>query len=286
MRCAPFSVLCFAASLGLIAGPSDSRVIAQTPQNPPPATQPAPAKPPASPPATAATTGRSRTPAPLPTKLTLTVMVTALDGRTLQNVAVTAVGPVDREGQTDPSGLVNFANMAPGTYRVRFEHDEFVTLEKEMSLTAGKPLRANVTLSAVPPPPPAPPKVEPVSPPPSPAPNGNYSASSMSIPDFIESNYIGSAQVKRSPVGCTGSSTSTLIQMKEPLAEHTHAESDEIIYVVAGEGTHRVGGKESALSAGIFTVVPRGTPHSMTRRGSRPLIFVSTLSGTPCQAAK
>jgi mannose-6-phosphate isomerase-like protein (cupin superfamily) len=196
------------------------------------------------------------------------------------------MGPVEREGQTDPSGLVNFANMTSGTYRVRFEHDDFVTLEKELTLTAGKPLRATVTLSAAPPPPP-PPKPEPAAPPPSPAaPNGNYSASTMSIPDFIESNYIGREQVKRSPVGCTGSSTSTLVQMKEPIAEHTHADSDEVIYVVAGEGTHRIDGRETALSAGSFAVVPRGTGHSLTRRGSRPLIFVSTLSGPPCQSGK
>jgi hypothetical protein len=284
MRCALSTAVCFTLSFASFVGLSESPSIAQTPQTPPAPTQTAP--PPEKPPGTAPTIGRSRTAAPLPSKLTLTVMVTAMDGKTLSDVVVTALGPVAREGQTDPSGLVNFANMSPGTYRVRFEHDDFVTLEKELSLTTGKPLRATVTLSAAPPPPP-PPKVEAVAPPPTPAaPDGNYSPSAMSIPDFIESNYIGSAQVKRSPVGCTGSSTSTLIQIKEPIAEHTHAESDEIIYVVAGEGTHRVGGRESSLSAGSFVVVPRGTAHSLTRRGSRPLIFVSTLSGPPCQAGK
>jgi hypothetical protein len=213
-------------------------------------------------------------------------MVTAMDGRTLQDVDVRASGPMDREGRTDPSGLVTFANMATGTYRLRFDHDEFISFEKEVTLVAGKPLRASVTLNAAPPPPP-PPKPEPVEPAPAaPAPNGNYSPSSLSIPDFIENNYIGSAQVKRSPVGCTGSSASTLVQIKEPIAEHSHAESDEIIYVVAGEGTHRLAGRETSLSAGSFAVVPRGTAHTLTRRGSRPLIFVSTLSGPPCREGK
>jgi quercetin dioxygenase-like cupin family protein len=77
-----------------------------------------------------------------------------------------------------------------------------------------------------------------------------------------------------------------LVQTKDPVAEHTHADADETIYVVAGEGTHKVGGRDAAIEAGTFLVVPRGTPHSLRRSGSRPLIFVSTLSGPPCQAGK
>jgi quercetin dioxygenase-like cupin family protein len=76
------------------------------------------------------------------------------------------------------------------------------------------------------------------------------------------------------------------VQTKEPVAEHTHADADEIIYVVAGEGSHRIGGRDLALAAGSFALVPRGTAHTLTRRGSRPLIFLSTLSGPPCQPAK
>ena len=211
-------------------------------------------------------------------------MVTAMDGRTLQDVAVTAVGPVPREGHTDSSGLVTFANMGSGTYRMRFERNDYLTLEKELVLTAGKPLRATVTLSPAPPPPP-PQKIEVPAPPPTPVPDANYSASAISISDFVEKNFIGGASVKRSPLGCTGTSTSTLIQIKDPIAEHTH-DADETIYVVAGEGTHRLGGRETALSAASFIVVPRGTPHAFARKGSRPLIFVSTLSGPPCQAGK
>ncbi len=211
-------------------------------------------------------------------------MVTALDGRTLPGVAVRATGGVEREAETDPSGLVSFANMPAGTYRLRFDHKEFVPFEKEVALVPGRPLRLNVTLSAAPPPPA--PRTEPLAPPPAPVPDASYSSSTTSIPDFVESNYIGSAPVKRSPVGCGPQSTSTLVQTKDPVAEHTHADADETIYVVAGEGVHRIGGRDTAVSAGTFSVVPRGTPHSLTRRGSRPLIFVSTLAGPPCQAGK
>jgi hypothetical protein len=293
MRCEPGIRLALAAAL-CIGAPA---LFAQTPQSQPPAKpeqqSPPPAKPvpqaPATttkPPQPAATTGRPpRPPAGADARLALTVMVTALDGRTLPGVAVRAVGPMEREGETDPSGLVSFANLSPGTYRLRFDHKDYVPFEKEVTLASGRAPRVNATLAAAPPPPPAP-KPEPVAPPPPPVPDGSYSPSTTSVPDFVERNYIGGAPVKRSPVGCGAHTTATLVQTKDPVAEHTHADADETIYVVAGEGMHRVAGRETAVEAGTFAIVPRGTPHSLTRRGSRPLIFVSTLAGPPCQNGK
>jgi mannose-6-phosphate isomerase-like protein (cupin superfamily) len=113
-------------------------------------------------------------------------------------------------------------------------------------------------------------------------PDGTYTPSAINIPDFFESSSVGSAPVK---LGCGAHATSTLVQTREPVAEHAHAEADEMIYIVAGEGTHRVGGRDTPLKAGTFAFVPSGTSHSMSRRGSRPLIFVSTLAGPPCQPA-
>jgi mannose-6-phosphate isomerase-like protein (cupin superfamily) len=184
-------------------------------------------------------------------------------------------------GQTDDSGLITFQNMAAGTYRLRFEHEGFYTLEKEVNLPTGKPLRVTATLSPAPPPPP-PPKPEPPPAPPAPVPDGNYQPSSLSIPDFYEKTSIGPAPVK---IGCGAHATSTLVQPKESLAEHTHADADEVIYVVAGEGTHRIAGRETPLKAGSYAFIPSGTPHSVLRRGSRPILFVSTLSGPPCNAS-
>ena len=288
MRCEPVIRLALAAALCTGA----TALLAQSPQSAPPSqpppkptpSQPAQTQPPSKPPQPAATTGRPRS-AAADARLSVTVMVTAADGRTLPGVSVRATGPVDREAQTDASGLVTLANMSAGTYRLHFEHDEYVTFEREVTLVAGRPPRLNVSLTAAPPPPP-PPKPEPVAPAPPPVPDGNYPPSTTSIPDFVEKNYIGSAPVKRSPVGCAAGAASTLVQTKDPVAEHTHADADEAIYVVAGEGTHKVGGRDAAIEAGTFLVVPRGTPHSLRRSGSRPLIFVSTLSGPPCQAGK
>jgi mannose-6-phosphate isomerase-like protein (cupin superfamily) len=212
------------------------------------------------------------------------IMATALDGETLPNTTVKATGAVDREGLTDPSGQLTFLNMPAGTYRLRFERDEFVTFEKEVTLAAGKPLRVSAALTAAPPPPAAPEPVPPP-PPPVPQPDGNYSPSSTSVLQFIENNYIGSAAIKRSGLGCGGRSTSTLVQIKDPIEEHVH-DADEIVYVVAGEGTHKVGGRESPLVNTTFAFIPKGTPHSLSRRGSRPLIFISVLAGPPCQPGK
>lgn len=213
-------------------------------------------------------------------------MVTALDGKTLPDVSVRASGPVDREGVTDPSGLLTFATMSPGTYRLRFEHPSFILFEKEVSLTTGKPLRASASLSAAPPPPA--PKVEP--PPPAPAPtppaSNDYPPTSVDIPELFEKNFIGSAAVKHSPIGCTATTTSTLMQLREPLSEHGHADADELLYVVAGEGTQKIGGREYQLSGGVFSIVPRGVTHSITRSGRQPLVIISTLSGPECSGVR
>jgi mannose-6-phosphate isomerase-like protein (cupin superfamily) len=284
MRCVSPIITFVVAVIG--SGPI---ALAQTPpaQTPPAQTTPAPKPQTPPPPKGAGTTGQAtRSTTAAAARLGLSVLVTAMDGKTLPEVWVKASGPVEREGSTDPSGNVSFTNLAAGTYRLRFEHDQFVTFEKEVVVARGGAIRVAVALNAAPPPPP-PPKVEaPPAPAPTTPPPGTYSPSSYDIPDLFEKNFIGSGSVKRSPVGCTASSASTLIQLREPLAEHTHNDQDELIYVVAGEGVHKVGSREHALAGGVFVSIPRGTPHSMTRKGRQPLVIISTLTGTPCQAEK
>jgi quercetin dioxygenase-like cupin family protein len=48
----------------------------------------------------------------------------------------------------------------------------------------------------------------------------------------------------------------------------------------------RIDGKDTALAAGSFVSVPRGTSHGLIRRGRRPLIVMATVSGAPCEAAR
>jgi mannose-6-phosphate isomerase-like protein (cupin superfamily) len=256
--------------------------IAQLPAEKPPQPQPpAPAKPPVQ------TAPAPRQPVARPS---ISVLVTDRQGRPLTDVAVKATGPMEREGKTDTEGAVLLRNVAAGTYRLRFESPGTITFEREVTVAAGRPVKTTVELTAAPPPPPPPPPrpeppPQPIALPPPVRPSGP--PSSVAIPDFVEKNYIGRGQPsKSSPVGCTGTSTATLLQLRDPLAEHSHADADEMLYVVAGEGVERIGGIEMKLSPGTFAVVPKGTPHTITRRGSTPLIAISILTGPPCDSAK
>ena len=250
------------ATLGWIASPA----LAQTP----PAQPPAPAPKPQTRPAAA-------------TRPTVTVLVTDLAGKPLPDVEVTASGPVRRQGTTDAQGSIAFRNMTAGDYRLHFEHDGYLTLERDITV-GSRALRPTVSLSPAPAPPPPPePKPEPPPAPAAAAPSAPpATATSVDMTDFIEKNYVGSAPSRMAVMGCAPTGTATLIQLREPLAQHSHADGDEMIYVIAGEGTHQLSGREFSLAAGMFSVVPRGMPHTLTRRGSRPLIFMSFLMGPPC----
>jgi mannose-6-phosphate isomerase-like protein (cupin superfamily) len=247
---------------------------AATPSQPPPAAAQAPKKPAQ----TAGTAGRD---APL-ARPTVTVTVTDLEGQPISDVRVRATGPVDREAITDANGGVTLRSMNAGTYRLRFEHDGFITLEREVTHGA-RALKLNIALNAAPAkpvpavePPPDPVAAAPARPVPTAGP-----PTFVSIPDFFEKNYKGQASLV-SDVGCVPGASSRLLQFREPLAEHVHAENDELLYVVAGEGTHKLKGQEIPLEAGLFATVPRGTPHSIVRKGRNPLVILSIVT-EPCQ---
>jgi mannose-6-phosphate isomerase-like protein (cupin superfamily) len=253
------------------------------PQTPPPPTTPSQTPPPASAPkkpaqAPTGTAGRDKSAG----RPNITVTVTNMSGRGVEDVMVRASGPVDREARTDANGAVMLRNMSPGAYRLRFEHGEFITLERELTHGA-RGTNVSVALSAAPSKPAAepepPPKVEasaaPALPPAGPP-------TFVSIPDFVEKNYVGGAPQLTSPVGCVPSASSKVVQLREPLAEHSHENADELLYVVAGEGTHKIKGNDIPLDAGMFVTVPRGTPHSITRKGRNPIIVLSIVT-EPCQ---
>ena len=94
-----------------------------------------------------------------------------------------------------------------------------------------------VTLTPAPPPPP-PPEAKPAPPEPV-APPSDLAPVTIDLPSFIEKNYVGRAPGKTSPLACATTGDATLVQLHEPLAEHTHADGDEFLYVIAGEGSAR-----------------------------------------------
>jgi quercetin dioxygenase-like cupin family protein len=77
---------------------------------------------------------------------------------------------------------------------------------------------------------------------------------------------------------------SMMIQLNEPLPERLYESAEAAYYVLGGEGAIRLNGRESALVTGSFALIPRGTAHAFIRKGRRPLILLSLLSGEACQA--
>lgn len=244
----------------------------QTPPQPAPApTQPAAPRP------------RPRA-APSTATAVLTITVSDPSGAPLVDVKVTAVGPVEREGITTAAGQVRMLGVRAGTYRVRFEKDGFYTFEKEVTWKAGTPApisEATLTAAPPPPPPPPPPKIEAPKPLVPDLPAGK--ATTMSLLDHIERNFISNKEPqKESLVGCSGGAQSWLWQVRDPWQNRKHPEAELMLYVVGGDGTLRLDGRDIPVAAGSFAVVPRGSDYGFTRKGRNPLIMLATLSGPPC----
>jgi hypothetical protein len=194
-----------------------------------------------------------------------------------------------RDGTVDASGIVTLRTMPPGTYRVRAEGDGFVPFEKEITVKAGPPLSVEFSLSAAPRPPAPEPRPEPPPPPPpAPAPPAGVPGEprAISIPDLAERSLAGKDPVKIFPIGCSGLSSSRLIVLRDAIQPTATSDADEMIYLVAGEATMTLGGKEIAFTPGWFGIVPRGTKAGLTRKGRNPAILLSTLNGRPCGGAK
>jgi mannose-6-phosphate isomerase-like protein (cupin superfamily) len=214
---------------------------------------------------------------------TIAIQVTDAVGAPLPDTTVvTTTGVVSREGVTSADGSLQMINMRPGTYRLRFSRDGSITLEREVILRAGEAAALDVTMSPAPPPPKAP---EPVAPPPSPTTLGPPGEPKVTpVPLFLEKNFIGGREGRKdSLLGCTPTGPAMLHQLREPWAAHGHDDADEWIYVVAGEGTLRIGTSDQRLQAGTFSLVPHTVSHALVPQGRNPLIVISVLSGPSCK---
>jgi mannose-6-phosphate isomerase-like protein (cupin superfamily) len=65
-----------------------------------------------------------------------------------------------------------------------------------------------------------------------------------------------------------------------------YADADMVYYVIGGEGTLKLNGKETKLALNDFVSVPRGGSHSFERRGTRALVMLSVLGGEPCDTGR
>jgi hypothetical protein len=232
-----------------------------------------------------------RTAAPRPpARTTMTITVTDPTGATLSGIHVEATGPAERQGDTDESGNLRFVNVRPGTYRVRFSGDNVITFEREAVARAGQVTDVDVMLNLAPAPPPQPPAPTPPAPAPAAAPKPvppavgpPGQARVVSILELLDSEFIGRTPRRDTALGCSGNAMARMIQLNDSLPERLYENAESLYYVLGGEGALRMNGRDLSLATGHFAMIPRGTSHAFTRRGRRPLILLSVLSGEPCE---
>lgn len=203
------------------------------------------------------------------------VAVTDPAGQPIPNVVVTVEGAAQRTARTE-GGRIALEGLPPGNYLLRFEHEGFVTVERELSARGARPVDVKVTLKPLPAPPP---------PPAPPAPAISAKPMAADIPALVASERVGKAPSRVSSLACGAGGTATLIQLNQPLAQQVHADADAFLYVVAGEGHALVGTGKQKLEAGFFLFVPRGMTYSLTPSGRNPLVVMSTRAGEPCRQA-
>lgn len=243
-------------------------------------------QPPAPAPPTSSTQPRRQ--AATPARVTLEVHVATESGEPLSGILVTAQGPTFRSGRSDNTGRVTVTGLPVGTYRLRAEGERVITLEKEVTLKPGAPATADFALAVAPPPPePTPPPPPPPPPPPAPSladlPAGD--PRTAFLPDLAEKSLGGRDRVRTVPLGCSGVNRSELLIVRETTGPFSRLDVDQSFYLIAGEGTLTLAGREQPMIPGWFGLVPRGSSYSLTRKGRNPAVLLAVTAGVPCNAA-
>ena len=177
--------------------------------------------------------------------------------------------------------------MPAGTYRCRITRDGFVMLDKEVTIRAGARTATEAVLWAAPKPPPSPRLRRPPTPSPQPTPAVTATGPAgaprvLSIAELGDQMLRDSQPTVERQLGCSGVTASKLIATRENIALHRNADTDEVLYLMAGDATLTIGDKDQTVSAGWFGLVPRGTPYSLIRRGRNPVVLLSVQSGKAC----
>ena len=204
---------------------------------------------------------------------TLAISVADPEGKPIPDVLIVVEGPANRNARTE-GGRIALENLPAGAYRLRFEKDGFLTLERELTARGGAPIDVKVTLKPAlpPPPPPAPP-----APPAKPIVKAN--AAIVDVPALIEKEFVGRGPSKSSRLSCGTDGESSILQLTAGMPPEEHADYDETFYVVAGEGTALVADTNQKLRAGVFLFIPRGMRHGLAPTGKNPLIVLTTRAG-------
>ncbi|HWP30269.1 MAG TPA: cupin domain-containing protein [Fimbriimonadales bacterium] len=73
--------------------------------------------------------------------------------------------------------------------------------------------------------------------------------------------------------------TVNVIQAKSQIKSHYHAKHEEVVYVVSGTGTMRLGNRTYTVKSGDLMYIPKNTVHGFTLQ-SQECVVVSVFSPT------
>lgn len=274
------------ASTSLLAAGSQAPAPQKPPAAPPatqkPATPPPTTQAPAAPGQAAAPSPRPRA-AAAPARLSLTVFVTDSSGTPIRDAQVRATGPVEREGTTSREGTVKLQTLRAGTYRLRLEAEGFITLDRDVTVKAGEP-EVEVSLERAPAPakapePPPSPKTAPTAIFTLPPADPNAVADVVSVVDWLSKNRLERSEPrKESVVARSAGEAAAILQVRDALRDRTHADADEVIYVINGSAIFSSKGRQQNVETGALLLVPRGVTYSIENRGREPLWALSVVS--------
>jgi mannose-6-phosphate isomerase-like protein (cupin superfamily) len=247
-----------------------------TPAQTPPRTggpaAPAPARP------------RAATPAPpAVSRSGMAITAASANGAPLEGVHVKVTGAMEREGDTNAVGQVNFPGLPAGTYRVRFSGEGVIAFEREAVLQGGKVTNVQVTLN------PAEAKREapkaPVAPP-APVVGPAGSPQWGSLTDLAKRALQAKPTRREILLACSGNSRSVLLLLNEDQPQRVYDDAEITYYVLDGQGTVKIGDRPGDVEPGSFVSVPRGMPFTVTRRGNKALVLLWVLNGSRCEEAR
>ena len=214
------------------------------------------------------------------------ISVTDGVGLGISGVHVTVSGPVTRDGMTVSDGSLRALGLKPGTYRFRFEHERFITLERDVVVRGGQPTDVDVTLSRAA----EKPKEEPApAPPPAAAERRSapLPAATFDVTNYLEREYLKTGPSRIKSIACSASDSVNLVQTTSSYAAAA-GKRQLVIVAIAGQGRVTVGGRSSAIDSrsGTTVVVPENAGFEATREGKSTLVFVAVSIGEGCGAGE
>ena len=219
--------------------------------------------------------------------INVTVTVTDGAGLGLKGVHVLVNGPVPRDGSTVADGSFHALGLKPGVYRFRFEHEQFITLERDVTVRPGLPTDVDVVLTRAP----EKEKAD-VAPAPVPAPSAERAsaplpAGAFDVTSYLEKDYLKSGPNRVKSIACSDTDAVDLVQTTTSYAVPAGKRQMAMV-AIAGQGHVSIGGKSYPIDSrsGSTVTVPANTGFEASRQGKSTLVFVLVSIGEGCGATE